>query len=116
MPTNPHPDDPAEGSPEAIDHQLKRSESSKNAKTVDDDGDSAARGHKPGRDIEEDYPLPQFIEKIRELADALEEGKRFQLQVAGEMVSIPADAVYNIEYEREGGEEEIEFKIKWSAK
>jgi amphi-Trp domain-containing protein len=70
---------------------------------------------KPGRDIEKDYPLPQFIEKLRRLADALESGKRFEISIAGERISVPVRAKYNIEHERGDGEEEIEFQIKWSA-
>ncbi len=70
---------------------------------------------KPGRDIEKGYPLPQFIEKLRRLADALESGQRFEIQIAGERISVPVRATYNIEHEREAGEEEIEFQIKWSA-
>jgi hypothetical protein len=38
---------------------------------------------RPRRDIEKDYPLPQFIEKLRRLADALEKGDRFEIQIAG---------------------------------
>jgi len=71
---------------------------------------------KRDRDIEKGYPLPQFIEKLRRLADALEQGKRFNIQIAGERIAVPAHAIYNIEHEREEGEEEIEFQIKWSAK
>lgn len=71
---------------------------------------------KPSRDIEKDYPLPQFIDKLRRLADALESGGRFEIQIAGERVSVPKRARYNIEHERsEDGDEEIEFQIKWSA-
>ncbi len=29
---------------------------------------------KPDRDIEKDYPLPDFIDKLRRLANALEKG------------------------------------------
>ena len=68
---------------------------------------------KPDRGIEMDYPLPQFIEKLRRLADALESGDRFELQIANERISVPARATYNIEHERGDGEEEIEFQIKW---
>jgi amphi-Trp domain-containing protein len=68
------------------------------------------------RDIEKDYPLPQFIEKLRRLADALEKGHRFEIQIAGERISVPVRAIYNIEHERSDDEEEIEFQIKWSAK
>ena len=70
---------------------------------------------KPGRDIEKDYPLDQFIEKLRRLADALERGERFQIQIAGERISVPVRATYNIEHERGEDEEEIEFQIKWKS-
>lgn len=66
------------------------------------------------RDIEKGYATPEFVAKLRRLADALESGKKFEIQIAGERVYVPARAIYNIEHEREGGEEEIEFQIKWS--
>jgi len=71
---------------------------------------------KPDRDTEKDYPLPDFIDKLRRLADSLEKGQRFEIQIAGERVSVPVRATYNIEHEREYGDEEIEFQIKWSSK
>ena len=71
---------------------------------------------KADRDIEKDYPLPEFVEKLRRLADAIEQGRRFEIQIAGERISVPARATYNIEHERGGGEEEVEFQIKWSTK
>ena len=67
------------------------------------------------RDIEKNYPLPDFIEKLRRLADALEEGERFQIQIAGQRISVPVGATFNIEHERGDGEEEIEFQVKWSV-
>ena len=69
---------------------------------------------KPKRDIEKNYPLPEFIEKLRRLADAFERGERFEIQIAGERIAVPVRATYNIEHERADGEEEIEFQIKWS--
>lgn len=71
---------------------------------------------KPARDIEKDYPLPEFIAKLRRLADALETGQRFEIQIAGERISVPVRATFNIEHERGEDEEEIEFQIKWSPK
>lgn len=71
---------------------------------------------KRSRDIEKHYPTQQLVAKLRRLADALEQGKRFSIQVAGERIYIPADAVLNIEHERAGGEEEIEFQLRWKAK
>lgn len=69
--------------------------------------------NKPKRDIEKDYPLPQFIEKLRRLADALERGEKFEIQIAGERIYVPSKAQFNIEHERGSDGEEIEFQIKW---
>jgi amphi-Trp domain-containing protein len=71
---------------------------------------------KSDRDIEKTYPLPEFIEKLRRLADALERGQRFEIEIAGERISVPVRATYNIEHERGAGEEEIEFQFTWSTK
>ena len=65
------------------------------------------------RDIEKAYPAKQFVTKLRRLADCIEQGKRMRIQIAGERVSIPPDAVINIEHERSRSEEEIEFQLKW---
>jgi amphi-Trp domain-containing protein len=65
------------------------------------------------RDIEKNYPLKQFVKKLRRLADCIEQGQRFQIQVAGERVSVPATAVINIEHERGDSAEEVEFQLKW---
>jgi amphi-Trp domain-containing protein len=67
------------------------------------------------RDVEKGYPKADFVAKLRRLADAVEKGDRFVIQIAGERIAVPARAVFNIEHERSGGEEEIEFQIKWSA-
>ncbi|MBM3286768.1 MAG: amphi-Trp domain-containing protein [Candidatus Eisenbacteria bacterium] len=74
----------------------------------------AAPLKKAKRDIEKDYPPKQFATKLRRLADCIEQGKRFRLQVAGERISIPPTATINIEHERGGSEEEVEFQLKWS--
>jgi amphi-Trp domain-containing protein len=71
---------------------------------------------KPDRDIEKGYTPKQLAAKLRRLADCLEQGKPYVIQVAGERLSIPATAVFNIEHEREGDEQELEFQFRWSAK
>jgi hypothetical protein len=38
-----------------------------------------------------------------------------EIKIAGERVSVPVRATYNIERERGDGEDEIEFQIKWSS-
>jgi amphi-Trp domain-containing protein len=68
---------------------------------------------KTRRDVEKGYPKREFIKKLRRVADALERGERMSIQVAGERISIPAGALFNIEHEREGDLEEVEFQFKW---
>jgi amphi-Trp domain-containing protein len=71
---------------------------------------------KSDRDIEKGYTVNQTVQKLRRLADCLEQGKRFSIQIAGERINIPATAVFNIEHEREGDSEEVEFQFRWSVK
>ena len=66
------------------------------------------------RDIEKAYPASQFAAKLRRLADSVESGEPFTIQIAGERIRVPKRAVFNVEHEREDGEEEIEFQLKWS--
>ena len=65
------------------------------------------------RDIERTYSRSQFIAKLRRLADSLETKRPFTIQVGGERLYIPANAVFNIEHERSGGEDELEFQLRW---
>ena len=66
------------------------------------------------RDVERVYSTSEFVSKLRRMADALETGQRFEIQVAGERIYVPARAEFNVEHEREGNEEEIEFQLKWT--
>ena len=68
---------------------------------------------KKNRDIEKKYSVKQTVAKLRRLADCLENDKPFQIQIAGERISVPAKAIFNIEHEREGNSEEVEFQFKW---
>ncbi|PSU96304.1 amphi-Trp domain-containing protein [Photobacterium leiognathi subsp. mandapamensis] len=68
---------------------------------------------KQERDIEKQYSNADFAAKLRRLADVVENGTRFDIQIAGERIYVPVRAEYSIEHEREGDEEEIEFQIKW---
>lgn len=67
----------------------------------------------PDRDIERHYTVPEFAAKLRRLADALETGKPFRIQVAGERFTVPPGAEISVEHEREGGAEEVEFQLTW---
>lgn len=72
--------------------------------------------NKPERDIEKIYATSEFVAKLRRLADSLESGEKFEIQIAGERIYVPARAEYSVEHEREGNEEEIELQIKWTNK
>ncbi len=65
------------------------------------------------RDIEKVYSKKEFIKKLRRLADSLESGKSFSIQVAGGKITVPKDAIINIEHEKGKKEEELEFQVKW---
>lgn len=67
------------------------------------------------RDLERSYTRAQFVAKLRRLADSLESGRAFTIQVAGERLRIPTDAVFNIEHERAEGEDELEFQLRWRS-
>ncbi len=67
------------------------------------------------RDVEKTYPINDFVSKLRRLADCLENGEQFEIQIAGERIYVPVRAVYNIEHERGDGAQEIEFQIKWKT-
>ena len=67
------------------------------------------------RDLERTYSRPQFVDKLRRLADALEAGTPFTIQVAGERLRLPADVAFNIEHERTGDLDELEFQLRWRA-
>ena len=72
---------------------------------------------KPERDVEKVYLVEQFVAKLRRLADGLEKGEPFNIQVAGERIYVPASATISVEHERsDDGEEELEFQLKWERK
>jgi amphi-Trp domain-containing protein len=67
------------------------------------------------RDLERTYSRAQFVAKLRRLANAVETGKSFTIQVASERLRIPANAAFNIEHERTKGTDELEFQVRWSS-
>lgn len=66
------------------------------------------------RDVEKIYSTAEVVAKLRRLADSLEKGNTYRIQVANERVRVPARAQFSIEHERGDEEEEIEFQLKWS--
>ena len=44
---------------------------------------------KDERDIEKEYSTSEFVSKLRRLADSLETGEKFEIQIAGERIYVP---------------------------
>lgn len=72
--------------------------------------------NKPRRDVEKVCSAASFVARLPRLADALEAGRPFSIQVAGERVLVPPRAIFSIEHERDGATEELEFQLKWKRK
>jgi amphi-Trp domain-containing protein len=70
--------------------------------------------NEPERDIERGYTHAEFVAKLRRLADAIESGEKFEIQIGGERIYVPVKAEFSVEHERSDGQEEIEFQVKWS--
>ncbi|RYG12522.1 MAG: amphi-Trp domain-containing protein [Burkholderiales bacterium] len=70
---------------------------------------------KQDRDVERGYSNAEFVAKLRRLADSIETGERFEIQIAGERIYVPAAARFTVEHERSAEEEEVEFQVKWKT-
>lgn len=66
------------------------------------------------KDVEKSYSNKEVVAKLRRLADALEDEKTFEIQIAGERIYIPPHATVEFEYQRAGDEEEVEIELKWN--
>ena len=66
------------------------------------------------REIEKSYSDKQTAHKLRRLAEALEQGKRFVITVKGRRISVPPTAKLTIEHDATGSEEELEIEVSWS--
>jgi amphi-Trp domain-containing protein len=68
------------------------------------------------RDVEKVASRTQFVEKLRRLADSLEAGQPFSIQVANERFTVPADAELSVEHERAEDGEELELQLRWKRR
>ena len=67
-------------------------------------------------EVEKGYSNKQTAEKLRRLAESLEQGKAFEIQVSGQRIYVPADATIDFEYETGDESHELEVEIKWKSK
>ncbi len=68
---------------------------------------------KAERDVEKGYSNAEFAAKLRRLADSVESGENFEIQVAGERIYVPDRAEFSVEHERCEEWEELEFQVRW---
>lgn len=66
-------------------------------------------------ELEKHYSFKVAANKLRRLADALDAEKSFYIQIKGERIRVPPHAIVEIEYEKVGDSEELEFEIKWKS-
>ena len=67
------------------------------------------------RDVERNCSKESFVETLRRLADALEAGESFRIQVVNKRFTVPANAELSIEHEAEDGAEELELQLRWKS-
>ena len=67
------------------------------------------------RDVEKITDREYFAQTLRRVADAVENGESFRIQVAGHRFTVPADATMSVEHEAEEGEEELELQFSWQS-
>ena len=83
------------------------------------DDDVCRYGWKTGpmsdRDVESIASVSEFVAKLRRLADALESGRSFRIQVAGERFTVPAGTHLSVEHERSDGVDEVELQLRWTS-
>ena len=66
-------------------------------------------------EVEKSYTPAQTADKLRRIANAIETGKSFRLQVGGNRISVPNNCRIEIEMQTDsGGAGEIEIEVKWN--
>jgi amphi-Trp domain-containing protein len=63
-------------------------------------------------DVENRVSAGYAAATLRRLADALDQERTFQIQIADERIPVPSHASIQFEHEREG-DEVLEIEIKW---
>ena len=64
-------------------------------------------------ELEKTYGSSAVANKLRRIADAIEQNKGFQIQINKKRIYIPVDVCVEFEYEEVGDECELEIEMKW---
>lgn len=65
------------------------------------------------RNVERNYPPKVFAAKLRRLADALEAGEQFRVEVANEHFEVAKRPLLSVEHEQAQGMAEVVFNLSW---
>jgi len=66
-------------------------------------------------DVERSYTAAQTADKLRRIADAIEAGESFRIQVGGNRLRVPTDGDFEVEMQTDSEDAgEIEIEIKWN--
>lgn len=66
------------------------------------------------RDVERDITPAAFAALLRRVADAVESGDSFRIQVVNHRFTVPKGAALSVEHEADDGSHELELQLKWS--
>ena len=67
------------------------------------------------RDVERDITPAAFAALLRRVADAVEAGESFRIQVVNQRFTVPKGAELSVEHEADDGNHELELQLKWST-
>ncbi len=65
---------------------------------------------------EQSYSRVETAGKLHRIADAIAEGKSFRVQINGHRVTVPSDALFEIELEQADGKGEVEIELRWDRR
>lgn len=66
-------------------------------------------------DLEKNVSPRQFANTLRRIADAVERGGSFRIQIHGKRLTIPRVHSLTIEHEVDDGQAELELQVSWSV-
>jgi len=67
-------------------------------------------------DLEQSYTNKETARKLRRIADAIEAGRSFRVQINGHRVTVPEDAEFEIELETDRNKGELEIEMRWDRR
>lgn len=68
------------------------------------------------RDVTKVTTEEYFVKTLRRMADAIEAGEAWRIQVAGVRIKVPEDAEVSVEHEVVDGAHELEFQFRWTER